>query len=232
VRSALGALKSGRRSPANQEDDGPLTDAQRLQRFDHGGEIIETVQAFIAAQANVSADVIASRGRIPVEERVVLNQGEFNGVQTLLTQRLRATLNAQDVARTNAYRFRAKVAQHIDLESAGAWSPERALRLLTNESLKLKEAYDQNLADYVEEISQRQEAARSAQERNLARQRLRTAFGGAHAGVRILRAAKATKAMQGPSSPRTRKAQEGGGGRRQSIAGGQRSSRESRESYR
>ena len=225
VASALGALR-GRRSPVNQEEEDSLTDAQKLERFDEGGEVYDTVVAFIAAQANVSAEVISSRGRVPMEERVSLAKGEFNGVQNLLTQRLRQTLTAQDAARINAYRFRAKAAQHLDLETAGNWSPERALALLTSESLKMKEAYDVNLSQYIDEIVHRQEEARNAQERSAARQRIRAAFGGATAGVRMMRAVRATKAMGagGGNSPK----RESIGGRRASNKGGP-GARQSRE---
>ena len=69
-----------------------------------------------------------------------LSKGEFRGVQNVLTQRLRRTLEAQDAARRNAYRFRAKASQHLDMQSADNWSAERALELLKAESLKMKVA--------------------------------------------------------------------------------------------
>ena len=62
--------------------------------------------------------------------QVPLSKGEFRGVQNVLTQRLRRTLEAQDAARRNAYRFRAKASQHLDMHSADNWSAERALELL------------------------------------------------------------------------------------------------------
>lgn len=219
VQSALGALNRGRRSPVQQgEEERGLSDIQKLERFDEGGDVLDTVVSFIAAQANVSADVIAARDRVPIEERVTLGKSEFNGMQSLLTQRLKHTLAAQDAARSNAYRFRAKAMQHLDLGAAGSWSPERALGLVNSESLKMKEAYDQNLAQHLDEISLRQEEARSAQERQMARQRLRTAFGAGQAGVRIMRAAKMAGAGKSGASPRAAQT-----GRRGSV----RSSRES-----
>ena len=88
---------------------------------------------------------------------------------------------------------------------------------------------DVNLSQYIDEIVHRQEEARSAQERSAARQRIRAAFGGATAGVRMMRAVRATKAMgAGGGSPGKR---ESLGGRRASNKGPGRQSRERLASF-
>ena len=158
----------------------------------------------------VTWQVIHKRAQIAVEERITLNKAEYRGVQNLLTQRLRSTLATQNVARLNAYRFRAKASQHLDIQSADNWSAERALALLTSESLKMKHEYDHMLSQHADEIAHRQEEARNAQERSAARQRIRAAFDTGVSAVKLNRLKDNVK----------------GGGKRVSARGSPRVSRE------
>ena len=181
----------GRRSPIRGDEAHTLSESQKLERFDaDGADALATVREYLAYQHHISSEVIEHRSQIPVTERISLAKGEFRGVQNLLTMRLRKTLDAQDAARLSAYRFRAKASQHLEVDAATNWSPQRALALLTTESLKIKSDYDTNVAAHRNAIKQRQEEARSARERTAARLRIRAAFGSAQAGVRMLRLAR------------------------------------------
>ena len=187
----LHALEVARVKPKHSaEEEAALTELERLIRADGGGDVLVTVRDYLAAQHNVSTEVIASREQIPIGDRVDLEKSEWLGLQNLLTHRLRNTLDAQAAARRNAYRFRSKASQHLDIESATNWNPERALGLLTRESLKMKTSYDETLARYVEQMAQEQEDERVNQERTAARLRVRATMMSAQASVRMLRHAR------------------------------------------
>ena len=157
---------------------------------------MRTVQKFIAAQSNVAPEVIRRRAQVQVDERVRLNTAEYVGVQNLLTQRLRSTLDAQESGRLNGYRFRAKASQHIDVTRADNWSPSRALSLVTKESLKMMDDYEHEIDKYVEDLAQQKAEARNAQERS-ARQRMRGAFNTTRMTVRLARNLSLTAAAKG-----------------------------------
>jgi len=186
----MDSLQTSQGKARAKEGEEELSELQMLAMADEGGDALQTVRDFLATQHRVSSEVIGRRFQIPVADRVALSKSEFRGVQNLLTHRVRQTLDAQDVARTNAYRFRAKASQHLDLQASDTWSAERALALLTTESLKMKSNYDETLSQYVQEIVKHQEEARNAEERSAARLRMRAAFASAHVGMRLLRTAR------------------------------------------
>ena len=190
-----------------------LSEPQKLSKYDQGGDVLSTVQRYIASQSNVSQQVIETRSQVEMDDRVRLNIAEGRGCQNLLTLRLKETLEAQDAARLNAYRFRAKASQHLDIEHP-MMTAQRALNLLTAESLKMKGEYDTRLSEYVDEMAHKQEEARNAQDRLAARQRIRAAFDTASVAVRLAKLAKGSKGDGG------------GGGRRGSVRnpGGRRAS--------
>lgn len=134
----MDSLQTSQGKARAKEGEEELSELQMLAMADEGGDALQTVRDFLATQHRVSSEVIGRRFQIPVADRVALSKSEFRGVQNLLTHRVRQTLDAQDVARTNAYRFRAKASQHLDLQASDTWSAERALALLTTESLKMK----------------------------------------------------------------------------------------------
>ena len=188
AQSMLTALEDARAKPkhaASEEE--TLSELERLVRSDEGSDVLATARAFLAAQHNVAPDVIESREQIPVNDRVGLCQSEFLCVQNLLTHRLRQTLDAQQASRRNAYRFRAKASQHLDMEAATNWNAERALALLTRESLRMKGTYDNKLVEYVERMAEQHEEAARNRERTAARARMHAAMRGTHAAVRMLK---------------------------------------------
>ena len=91
---------------------------------------------------------------------------------------------------------------------------QRALNLLTAESLKMKGEYDTRLSEYVDEMAHKQGGGTERAGWLAARQRIRAAFDTASVAVRLAKLAKGSKADGG------------GGGRRGSVRnpGGRRAS--------
>ena len=177
---------------AEREAWAKLSDPQKLKAYDESGaDAMRTVHKYLGAQCNVAPDIIAHRTKVRVDERVRLNASEHRGMQNLLTARLRSTLEAQEDSRNIAYRLRAKASQHLDVGDSRNWSPERALKLVNSESLKIKDEYESALVTHVEELAAE---ARNAQARS-ARSRMIAAIDATKASVKLVKAAQQQRSM-------------------------------------
>ena len=185
--AAMIAQLQEHRDKARQPDDETLSELEKLYRSDTGGDVLATVRAFLAAQHNVSPEVLETRAQISMSDRVPLNQSEFIGLQNMLTHRLRKSLNTQADARRTAYRLKAKASHHLELESVANWNAGRALSLVTRESLRMKSTYDAKLVECAESLVQQQEEESKEQQRSAARLKMRTTMKVGLAAVRMLR---------------------------------------------
>ena len=187
--------------------------------------MLDTVRSILAERYGVTSDVLERRSQIAISERVGLSKGEFRGVQNLLTHRLRKTLTAQAASRDNAYRFRAKAVQHLDLAAAANWGAERALSLVTNESLKMKQDYERHVLRHAEDIAVRKEEAEKAQDRAAARLRLRATIQGSARSISLYQGAKRKGEAERSSMASAMAGGGGGGGGGGRRAGGELSDR-------
>jgi len=120
----------------------------------------------LAEVYRVTEQTIEDRSEIDIGDRVALSRGEFQCMQQVLTQRLRGALQAQDAARLAAYRFKAKAAQHIDHTSANGQDVERVMRLIAEESLKMKGSFEENMRHRLDELQKRSEEEKTATQRD------------------------------------------------------------------